>query len=71
MKTLGLHLMAEFSECSKELLDNRFGLEAMVTQGLESVGISLKQLVSHQFEPIGVTVIAIIGESHICLHTYP
>jgi S-adenosylmethionine decarboxylase proenzyme len=31
----------------------------------------LLNIISHKFDPIGVTVISIINESHIAIHTYP
>jgi spermidine synthase len=27
--------------------------------------------VSHKFDPVGVTVVSIINESHVAIHTYP
>ena len=32
---------------------------------------TLLQLVSHQFEPQGVTALALLAESHMSIHTWP
>ena len=71
MKPIGLHFAAEFINCSKNILNDKIALEQIVKLGINKSGFSLRELVSHQFTPVGVTVIAIIGESHIAIHTYP
>lgn len=45
----------------------RRALEAAVTAG----GFTLKELVVARFEPHGVTATAVVGESHLCLHSWP
>lgn len=71
MKAYGSQIIAEFIGCQSELLNQRRVLEALLAEGIERFEMQLKSLNSYQFEPIGVTVIAIIGESHVALHTYP
>ncbi|PKL76318.1 MAG: adenosylmethionine decarboxylase [Candidatus Melainabacteria bacterium HGW-Melainabacteria-1] len=71
VKAYGSQILAEFIACRAELLSHRDQLETLLREGLVRCGLELKSLNSYQFEPIGVTVIAIIGESHVALHTYP
>ncbi|MEJ2722548.1 MAG: adenosylmethionine decarboxylase [bacterium] len=71
MKPLGSQLIAEFIGCSEGVLNDSERLEAILTKGIESCGMTLVGVSSHQFDPVGVTVVAIIGESHVVIHTYP
>ncbi|MFV1977690.1 MAG: adenosylmethionine decarboxylase [Candidatus Scalindua sp.] len=71
MKPLGTQLIAEFIHCSKNILNHKKILEQALEIGIKKCGLTLKSLTSHQFNPVGVTVIAVISESHIAIHTYP
>lgn len=71
MKISGVQLVAELTGCDAALLDDEVALQTFLKEGITSSGLSLVQLTSHKFSPIGVTVIAIIAESHIAIHTFP
>ncbi|MCK4250588.1 adenosylmethionine decarboxylase [candidate division WOR-3 bacterium] len=71
MKPTGTHIVAEFIYCSKKTLNNKKILVNILKQGLKQLNIELISLKSHQFNPLGVTVIAVVGESHVAIHTYP
>ena len=71
MKPVGTQIIAEFVYCSQRILNDKKALEDALKNGLDACGFNLKSIKSHQFNPIGVTVVAIIGESHIAIHTYP
>jgi len=71
MKPLGTQLIAEFISCSPNILKHKKTLEQALRLGIKKCGLNLKSLRGHQFNPVGVTVIAVIGESHIAIHTYP
>ncbi len=46
-------------------------MEQAVKQGIKESGLSLVNITGKKFDPVGVTLIAIISESHIAIHTYP
>ena len=71
MKPLGRQLIAEFIYCSNKILNDRKALEKALKQGIEKSGLTLVSITSKQFDPVGVTSIAVISESHIAIHTYP
>jgi spermidine synthase len=71
MKSRGIQHIVEFLNCSKKYLNNPHKLEDYIIKGIRKAGLNYKNIISHQFEPIGVTILAIISESHIGLHTYP
>lgn len=71
MKAYGSQIIAEFIGCRVPLLARREELEGLLAEGIERHGLELKALNSYQFQPEGVTAIAIIGASHVALHSYP
>lgn len=77
MTTKGLHLLADFWGCPKSLLEDEAYLRSVVKEAALETGATLRKLDSHKFRPVtplnssGVTIYAILAESHISLHTYP
>lgn len=71
MKALGTQIIAEFIYCSKNILDDKEKLEHVMKAGIEKCGLGLKTINGYKFNPVGVTIIAIISQSHIAIHTYP
>ena len=71
MKPFGNQLIAELMHCSSKILNDRYKLEKLLSTAIEISKIEQKSISSHQFNPIGVTVISIVSESHIAIHTYP
>ncbi len=71
MKAFGSQIIAEFVHCSAPLLHRQKDIEALLTEGIQKFKLELKSINSYQFEPAGVTAIAIIGASHVAVHTYP
>ena len=71
MNISGIHLIAEVSGCPPGLLNDEEKLKSLLVDGIDKCGLSHLDIASHKFEPIGVTVIAIINESHVAIHTYP
>lgn len=71
MKAYGSQILAELMGCQAELLNHKEQLESLLAEGIERYQLVLKSLTSYQFEPVGVTAIAIIGASHVAIHTYP
>ena len=71
MNPLGTQHIAEFIECKKTFLNDPEKLEQIVRNAIEYSGLHFEKIITHKFNPIGVTLLAIISESHIGLHTYP
>ncbi len=71
MNTSGIHLIAELSGCEPGLLNDENRIKSILIDGLKICGLFYLNISSHKFDPIGVTVISIINESHIAIHTYP
>jgi spermidine synthase len=71
MKPSGRQLVAEFTYCAVDILNDRIALETALTEGIRDSGLTLVGITGKQFYPVGVTSIALISESHIAIHTYP
>ncbi|WP_280437568.1 adenosylmethionine decarboxylase [Nocardia carnea] len=67
----GRHVLAEFGGVDSALCDDRDRLTAALHAALTTAGVTICEMVSKQFEPYGVTVLALLAESHASLHTYP
>lgn len=71
MKALGTHLLLDLSECNPELLnDLQYVRQSMMTAATNA-GATIIAERFHQFDPLGVTGIIAIAESHLCIHTWP
>ncbi len=71
MKPVGTQLIGEFIHCGKKYLNSKDALQEVLKQGIEDCGMNLISIDGKQFDPVGATVVAIISESHIAVHTYP
>lgn len=71
IKPLGQHFLGELEVRNRDLLNNQDKLKSIVKRTINQGGLHLVHLHSHRFFPVGITVIAIISESHLAIHTYP
>jgi spermidine synthase len=67
----GWHVLGELAGAPAEVLDDEPGLRASLTRSLADAGATVLQVVSHRFDPTGVTVLAMLAESHASVHTWP
>lgn len=66
-------LVGILEECGageKLLNDGRY-LEEVLRRAADAGWFTLFQIAVQEFEPQGISGVAIIGESHICIHTWP
>ena len=67
----GKHVLAELTDVDAQLLNDEPFLRTMLRQALTRAGATICDVVSHRFAPQGVTVLALLAESHASVHTYP
>lgn len=67
----GHHVFAEFEGIDPALLDDVAFLRVTLERTLDQAGATVCDVVSKRFVPQGVTVLALLSESHASLHTYP
>jgi S-adenosylmethionine decarboxylase len=67
----GKHVLAELAGISHDVLDNERRLCQALRAALIRADATVLTIVSNRFVPQGVTVVALLAESHASLHTYP
>ena len=71
MATVGTHCILELYDCRIEVLDDVGFVHQAVVDAARASGCALLNHVSHKFEPQGVTVVGLLAESHLSIHTWP
>jgi S-adenosylmethionine decarboxylase proenzyme len=66
---VGRHLVLELWGCTN--LNSAEAVEQALRAMVDACDVTLLDLRVYPFEPIGVTGIAVVGESHINIHTWP
>ncbi|MBV8966840.1 MAG: adenosylmethionine decarboxylase [Mycobacteriaceae bacterium] len=67
----GCHVLAEFSGVDPALADDPTRLRDLLCSALERAGATVCDVVDKRFAPHGVTVLALLEESHASIHSYP
>lgn len=68
---VGSHCVLELYDCPTQLLNNAVFIREALREAAKRAKSTLLDEVSHQFEPYGVTTLALLAESHISAHTWP
>jgi len=68
---VGKHCILELYDCNPQKLDDEAFLRTAFTSAAKRAGATLLNLITHRFEPQGVTGLALLAESHISIHTWP
>lgn len=69
--TFGRHVAVDAWGVDFELLNNSEWLKAQMVEAADVCGATILSVQSQQFEPQGATVLVMLSESHISIHTYP
>ena len=69
--TVGKHCILELYDCDCARLDDETFLRFAITNAAVRAGATLLHLITHHFQPHGVTGLALLAESHISIHTWP
>jgi len=65
------HCILELYGCPSNLLNDLSFVRDAVRQASQQGLSTLLDMSSHQFHPQGVTVVGLLAESHISIHTWP
>ena len=68
---VGKHCILELYDCDPAKLNDEAFLRTTITNAAKRAGATLLNLITHRFEPQGVTGLALLAESHISIHTWP
>lgn len=67
----GRHVLVDISDATAEILNNLDGLEKALVRAAVAEGVTVLGTLRHAFQPSGVTILLLLAESHVSLHTYP
>ena len=67
----GRHLILDLYGCSPDILDDYEELECLLETALNMAGANILRIFGEKFEPQGVTLLALLAESHASIHTWP
>jgi S-adenosylmethionine decarboxylase len=67
----GRHLILDLYDCDQELLDDYDQLSAMLKTALLMANATILRIIGEKFKPQGVTLLALLSESHASIHTWP
>ena len=70
-KLLGRHLLVELYGCARARLDDNEFLRSHCVAAAVAMGATVVGVHAHRFQPIGVSVVVVLAESHLALHTWP
>ena len=71
MKATGRHLLAEYSRCNTNLLNDLGYIEKLMRAAAQAAGATIVASVFHPFSPQGVSGVVVVEESHLSIHTWP
>ena len=71
METFGRHLILEMWDCDREILNNAKKIREILRKASEEARATVIRVFCHEFNPKGVTGVAILAESHLAIHTWP
>jgi len=71
MKILGRHLIAEYTDCTADKLNDAEFLERCLLEAVRRSGATVVRSIFHRYAPQGVSGVVVIAESHMSVHTWP
>lgn len=68
---LGTHCLIDLYDCQSRQLDDVAALEQLLRKAAAAARAEVIGVLQHRFTPHGVSVVCLLAESHISLHTWP
>ena len=67
----GRHLILDLYGCDPGILDDYDELMRLLEAALNMAGATVLRIFGEKFEPQGVTLLALLAESHASVHSWP
>ena len=68
----GKHMICDFKNIKNiELLNNSSRLNIVLKEICKTYNFQILNEIQHSFQPIGCSIIFLLSESHISIHTFP
>lgn len=69
--TFGRHVAMDTWGVDFDLLNSAESLQSHMIEAAKACGATVLSVQAQQFEPQGATVLVLLSESHLSIHTYP
>ena len=69
--TKGRHLILDLDGCDPLVLDDYGLLTELMEKAMYLAGANVLHIIGEKFQPQGVTLLALLSESHSSIHTWP
>lgn len=67
----GRHLILDLYNCDPGILDDYEELQRLLEASLVMAKANILRIIGEKFKPQGVTLLALLAESHASIHTWP
>ena len=67
----GRHLILDLYDCDPEIINDYEELQRLLEASLVMAKANVLRIFGEKFEPQGVTLLALLSESHASIHTWP
>lgn len=71
MKFEAKHYMIDMTNLDPELLESPDALRSLILNLINAKGLTYISHLEHEYEPHGYSLLVILAESHLSLHTWP
>lgn len=71
METLGRHVLLDLFDCALDAINNLETARSVLVEAARRAQATIVDVIFHKFNPVGLSVIVMIAESHLSIHTWP
>ncbi len=71
LDALGTQLLIEMHECLVDRIDDVDWVEEVMSEAAKRAQARIVNTVFHKFNPVGISGVVVIAESHIAIHIWP
>ncbi len=71
MNGLGKHLLVELMGCDSKILNDKKAIRRYMIDAAKAAGATPVRDLIYSFNPIGISGVVVIEESHLTIHTWP
>jgi S-adenosylmethionine decarboxylase len=71
LHALGTHLLVELRDCKPEILKDLNKVKNAMVFAAKEAKATIVDVSFHKFNPIGISGMVVIAESHLSIHTWP
>lgn len=64
-------MLLELYDCDPEAIDNVEVVKASMVEAAKRAQATIVDVVFHEFNPVGISGVVVIAESHLAIHTWP